>query len=123
MNKIIYLDNAATTKPSEKAIQAMIKAGEHFGNPSSLHGLGLETEKLIEAARKTIAQKLGVDAKGILFTSGGTEANNTAIFGVARARKKTGTRIITSKTEHPSVLEAFKQLEKEDFEVIYRRQS
>ena len=119
MNKIIYLDNAATTKPSEKAIQAMIKAGEHFGNPSSLHGLGLETEKLIEAARKTIAQKLGVDAKGILFTSGGTEANNTAIFGVARARKKIGTRIITSKTEHPSVLEAFKQLENEGFEVIY----
>ena len=117
--KIIYLDNAATTKPSEKAIAAMVSTGEHFGNPSSLHGLGLETEKLIEAARKTIAQKSGADAKGILFTSGGTEANNTAIFGVARARKKTGTRIITSKTEHPSVLEAFKQLEKEDFEVIY----
>ena len=119
MNRIIYLDNAATTKPSEKAIQAMVKAGEHFGNPSSLHGLGLETEKLIEAARKTIAQKLGVDAKGLLFTSGGTEASNTAIFGVARARKKIGMRVITSKTEHPSVLEAFRQLEKEDFEVIY----
>lgn len=117
--KIIYLDNAATTKPSESAIQAMIKAGETYGNPSSLHGLGLATEKLIEAARKTIAQKLGVDAKGLLFTSGGTEANNTAIFGVARARKKIGTRVITSKTEHPSVLEAFKQLENEGFEVIY----
>lgn len=117
--KIIYLDNAATTKPSEKAIQAMVKAGEAYGNPSSLHGLGLEAEKLIEAARKTIAQRLGVDAKGLLFTSGGTEANNTAIFGVARARKKIGTRVITSKTEHPSVFEAFKQLENEGFEVIY----
>ena len=119
MNKIIYLDNAATTKPSEKAVQAMIKAAELFGNPSSLHGLGLEAEKLIDAARKTIAQKLGADAKGLLFTSGGTEANNTAIFGVARAKKKTGTRVITSKTEHPSVLEAFRQLENEGFDVVY----
>ena len=116
---MIYLDNAATTKPSESAVKAMIKAAETFGNPSSLHGLGLEAEKLVEGARKTVAAKLGVDAKGLLFTSGGTEANNTAIFGVARAKKKIGTRVITSKTEHPSVLEAFKQLEKEGFDVVY----
>lgn len=119
MNEIIYFDNAATTKPSEKAIEAMIKAGDAFGNPSSLHGLGLQCEKLIEAARKTIAAKMGVDAKGILFTSGGTEANNTALFGVARARRKIGNRIITCKTEHPSVIEACKQLQSEGFDVVF----
>lgn len=116
---MIYLDNAATTKPSDAAVQAIIQAAEAFGNPSSLHGLGLEAEKLVENARKTIASKLGADAKGLLFTSGGTEANNTAVFGAARAKRKIGRRVITSKIEHPSVLEAFKQLEKDGFDVIY----
>ncbi len=117
--KMIYLDNAATTKPSEKAIEAVVKAGGVFGNPSSLHGLGLEAEKLVEASRRTIADKLGTDSKSILFTSGGTEANNTAVFGVARAHRKLGMKIVTSKTEHPSVLEAFNHLESEGFTVEY----
>ena len=116
---IIYLDNAATTAPSQKAVQAMVKAAECFGNPSSLHGLGLETEKLITAARKTIASMLGADEKNILFTSGGTEANNMAVFGVANARGKLGNKLITSKIEHPSVLEAFRKLEKDGFDVEY----
>lgn len=116
---MIYLDNASTTKPCSKAIKAMVDAAEAFGNPSSLHGLGLESEKLIEKNRAVIASKLGVDKKKIYFTSGGTEANNTAIFGSARALKKRGTRIITSKIEHPSVLESFRALENEGFEVIY----
>ena len=119
MNDIIYLDNAATTKPSSAATEALVKAGEFFGNPSSLHGLGLAAEKLVEESRRNIAEKLSVKSENILFTSGGTEANNTAVFGVANAKKKTGTRIITSKIEHPSVLEAFKRLENDGFDVRY----
>lgn len=119
MTKEIYLDNAATTKPCAAAVNAMIEAAQIYGNPSSLHGMGFEAEKRVEAARKTIANILGVGAKNLLFTSGGTEANNTAIFGAARAKKKIGTRIITSATEHPSVLEPFKQLEKEGFDVVF----
>lgn len=116
---MIYLDNSATTKPSKAAVEAMIKAAECFGNPSSLHGLGLEAEKLINSSRKIIADMLGVESKNILFTSGGTEANNTAVFGVANARHKIGTKVVTSKIEHPSVLEAFRKLESDGFTVEY----
>ena len=119
MNKIIYLDNASTTKPSAEAIAAMTSALECYGNPSSLHSLGLESEKIVEKSRSVIASKLGADKKKVYFTSGGTEANNTAIFGVARALKKRGNKIITSKIEHPSVLESFRALEKEGFTVVY----
>ena len=84
---MIYLDNAATTKPSKAAVDAMIKAAECFGNPSSLHGLGIEAEKLINESKKNIADMLGVESKNILFTSGGTEANNLAVFGVAAVQK------------------------------------
>lgn len=116
---MIYLDNASTTKPSAAAVAAVTDALEHFGNPSSLHGLGLEGEKIIEKSRAAVAKALGVEKKCIYFTSGGTEANNLAIFGAARALKKRGNRIITSAIEHPSVLESFRALEKEGFEVIY----
>lgn len=116
---MIYLDNAATTKPCKEAVEAMCTAAEAFGNPSSLHGLGLEAEKLIAGSRNTIAQMLGVDSKTLFFTSGGTEANNTAIFGTAYDRAKLGKHLITTKIEHPSVLEAFRKLEKEGFEVTY----
>lgn len=117
--EMIYLDNAATTKPSPAAIDAMVKAGECFGNPSSLHGLGIEAEKMVEESRKVIAEKLGVSSKNILFTSGGTEANNTAILGVANARHKIGTKVVTCTTEHPSVLESFRHLESQGFRVEY----
>lgn len=116
---MIYLDNASTTKPSQAALSAMAKSAECFGNPSSLHGLGLEAEKLITESRKKIAGKLGVSEKNILFTSGGTEANNTVIFGTANARHKIGKRLVTSKIEHPSVLEAFYNLENDGFSVDY----
>ena len=116
---MIYLDNAATTKPSVKAVEAMMQAVTEFANPSSLHGAGLRVEKLITASREGIARILGVNGKDIYFTSGGTEANNLAIFGTADALKKRGMRVITSKIEHPSVLEAFKKLEKDGFEVVY----
>ncbi len=116
---MIYLDNAATTKPCQEAIDAMMMAAEEFANPSSLHGAGLGVEKLVEKSKEKIATRLGVDKKFIYFTSGGTEANNLAILGTARALKRRGMRVITSKIEHPSVIEAFKVLEKEGFDVIY----
>lgn len=116
---MIYLDNAATTKPCREAVEAVIKASEEFGNPSSLHGLGLRAEKLINEARSTLASRLKVDKKHIYFTSGGTEANNLAIFGVADAMKRTGKRVITSGIEHPSVLEAFKRLAAMGYEVVF----
>ncbi len=119
MNNIIYLDNASTTSPCPQAINAMKDALECYGNPSSLHRLGLESEKIIEKSRSIIASRLGADKKKVYFTSGGTEANNTAIFGMARALKKRGNKIITSKIEHPSVLESFKALENEGFNVVY----
>lgn len=116
---MIYLDNAATTKPSKAAADAMLMTAECFGNPSSLHGLGLEAEKIINKSRKTIAGILSVNEKCVYFTSGGTEANNTAIFGAAYDRIKSGKHLITTKIEHPSALEAFKRLENEGFEVTY----
>ncbi len=116
---MIYLDNASTTKPSEEAKKAALLAMENFGNPSSLHRLGMDAEKILKNTRDAISQKLSVDAKNIFFTSGGTESNNTAILGYARANKKRGNHLITTAIEHPSVLEPFKILEKEGFEVTY----
>ena len=116
---MIYLDNAATTKPSQKAAEAMLMSVEDFGNPSSLHGAGLRAEKLINGAKDNFAKALGVDKKNIYFTSGGTEANNLAILGAADVMKRRGNRVITSKIEHPSVIEAFKRLEKDGFDVVY----
>ena len=116
---MIYLDNASTTKPSEKAIAAAEKAFENFGNPSSLHRLGMEAEKVLKDARFAVAEKLFADEKNIFFTSGGTESNNTAILGYALKNKKRGMHLITTKIEHPSVLEPFKYLEKCGFSVTY----
>lgn len=114
---VIYLDNAATTKPCGAAVEAAMSACEEFGNPSSLHRLGLGAEKLVKAARKSVADMLGSPAESIYFTSGGTEANNTAIFGAARSSRKK--HLITTQIEHPSVSEPFKQLAKEGFTVDY----
>ena len=116
---MIYLDNAATTKPSQRAAEAMMMAISYFGNPSSLHGLGLQTEKLINSARDNIANMLGVNSKNIYFTSGGTESNNLAVYGVANSLKRRGKRVITSTIEHPSVMESFKRLENDGYDVCY----
>lgn len=116
---MIYLDNASTTKPSKEALDAVLNACENFGNASSLHGLGINAEKIITSAKEFIAKPLAADKKNIYFTSGGTESNNTAIFGAAYASRKRGKHLITTKIEHPSVLEPFKILEKEGFEVTY----
>ena len=116
---MIYLDNAATTKPSEKAVAAANSAFSDFGNPSSLHRLGLDAEKILKDARCTVAERLAADEKNIFFTSGGTESNNTAILGYCLKNQKRGKHLITTKIEHPSVLEAFKYLEKLGFSVTY----
>jgi len=116
---MIYFDSAATTKPCREAVEAAIKSAEIFGNPSSLHRMGLEAQKLVEESRQLIASKLSVDKKNIYFTSGGTEANNLAIFGASDMLKKRGNRVITTKIEHPSVLESFKRLEADGFDVVY----
>lgn len=114
---MIYLDNASTTKPSENVKKAAIQAMESFGNPSSMHRLGIDAEKIIKKAAENTAKVLGVKPENIYFTSGGTEANNTAILGYCRKNKKRGNHIITTMIEHPSVSEPFKVLEREGFEV------
>ena len=92
---------------------------EKYGNPSSLHSKGIEAQHELEAARKACADILSADSGEIYFTSGGTESNNTALFGAARALKRRGNRIITTAVEHSSVIEAAAELEKNGFEVIY----
>jgi cysteine desulfurase len=117
---IHYLDNSATTQVSESAAQAALTLmRENYGNPSSLHKLGIRAEKVIEAARETIAEKLSVNSKNIYFTSGGTEANNTALFGTAEALKRRGNRILVSAVEHSSVYESAKRLGETGYDVRY----
>lgn len=117
---IHYLDNSATTQVSESAAQAALTLmRENYGNPSSLHKLGIRAEKVIEAARETIAEKLSVNSKNIYFTSGGTEANNTVLFGAAEALKRRGNRILVSAVEHSSVYESAKRLGETGYDVRY----
>ena len=115
---MIYLDNAATTKPCEQAIKAAEEAARScFGNVSSLHRLGIESEKLMNSAKKTILKKLGLQGE-IYFTSGATESNNLAIRGVADAYKRRGNKIVTTAMEHPSVARTMDYLEKLGFEIV-----
>lgn len=115
-----YLDNAATTKPSGNVIEAVNHVMlEEFGNPSSLHSLGVNAERIIKETKSNIL-KLVKDRNGdVLFTSGGTEANNLAVLGAARAHARLGKHIITTSVEHKSVLNACGQLEDEGFEISY----
>ncbi len=116
----VYLDNNATTRVDDKVLEAMLPYfGEVYGNPSSMHGFGQESNKAMEEARKTIADILGVEASELVFTASGTESDNMAIRGVARAYKRRGNHIITSCIEHPAVRNTCKDLEKEGYEVTY----
>jgi len=116
--KKLYLDNAATTPTDPRVLQAMLPCfTEIYGNPSSLHAFGQTAKHLVEEARKTVASFIEASPEEIIFTSGGTEGNNTVIEGIAHARREKGNHIITSKTEHHSILEACHFLEKEGFEV------
>lgn len=116
----IYLDNSATTKPCDAAVKAVNEAlTECWGNPSSLHHVGINASDVLERARGSISSLLGCGEDEIIFTSGGTESNNLAILGSAYALRRRGKRVVTTAVEHPSVYETFKRLEEEGFEVIF----
>lgn len=118
--KMIYLDNSATTKPFDEVVESFVKVSKAFyGNPSSIHQLGLEAERLMVKAKEQMANLLEVSEQEIIFNSGGTEGNNTAIKGVALQHQGRGKHIITSSIEHPSVLEACESLEALGFSVTY----
>ena len=116
---MIYFDNGSTTKISEPVYEKLCDfLKNNFANPSSLHSIGFEAEKELIEARKKVANALNVTPDEIYFTSGGTEANNTAVLGIAEAYKKRGNKVITSNIEHPSVADSFKELEARGFEVV-----
>lgn len=116
----VYLDNSSTTKPYPAAVRAVSAAMEKdFGNPSSMHRLGLEAEHIVKAARGAVASSLGASPKEVFFTSGGTESDNTALFSVWESQKRQGTRILTSQVEHPAVLRACEKLERMGAQVVY----
>lgn len=118
----IYLDNSATTKPYQEVMQTFMAVNEqYYANPASIHAMGVESNALLMRAREQVADILKTEAKNVLFTSGGTESNNTAILGLARANTHKGKHVLTTEIEHLSVLESVKQLEKEGFEIDYLR--
>ena len=117
---MIYLDNSATTRQYPEVTREMLRyMDEFYGNPSSLYQLGVDSEKAVKKARTALQKAIGMEDGRVYFTSGGTEADNMAIFGAARALKRRGRRIVTTAVEHPAVLECCKELEKQGFEVIY----
>ncbi len=117
---MIYLDNCSTTKPRKEVISAMTDAlTMDFGNPSSLHRLGLITEKKIKEARETISSYLKVDSKEIYFTSGGTESNNIALQSIIKKFTRKGKHIITSNIEHASIMNVLKHYEAEGYDISY----
>ena len=115
-----YLDNSATTQVlrpvAEKALELMV---QEYGNPSSLHTKGFQARKQLEEARALVARRLGAQPEEVVFTSGGTESNNLAIFGAVQARRRLGNKIVTTAAEHDSVLNPCRELEKQGFEVVY----
>ncbi len=118
MEHIAYLDNSSTTKPSKRAVQYITRSLEcNWGNPSSLHRIGMEAEIALNDARECIAHTVNARADEIFFTGSGTEANNTALLSVLKAKSRGG-RIITTAIEHPSVLETAKRLGDYGFEVV-----
>jgi cysteine sulfinate desulfinase/cysteine desulfurase-like protein len=123
MNKLVYLDYAATTPIDEQVAQKMMKYMTFdgvFGNPASRsHGFGWQAEEAVETAREQIAELINADPREIVFTSGATESDNLAIKGVAQFYSGKGKHIITSKIEHKAVLDVCRELETEGFEITY----
>ena len=116
----VYLDHSATTRTDDDVAQLMVQyMTDHFGNPSSIHSYGRVVRKAVEEAREKIANCIGADPNEIIFTSGGTEADNIAIRGVAYANKKRGNHIITSSIEHPAVMDTCKSLAREGFDITF----
>ncbi len=117
---LAYFDNSATTRQLDSVTDTMVEVmKECWGNPSSLYTAGFEAEKMVKAARKTVADSFGADPSEIVFTSGGTEGDNTAILETARARRREGKHVITSAVEHPAVLESCRRLEEDGYDVTY----
>ncbi len=118
---MVYLDNAATAKPCAECVEAVVKAaGERFGNPGSLHGMGIASGQIVSSAKKTILAALGggTALEGeVLFTSGATESNNTAILGTAEKYRRNGKKVVTTAIEHPSAAKAIDLLEARGYEV------
>ena len=120
MHRIVYLDNAATTKVHPQVLEAMLPYfSEYYANPSSIYKVGRDARKVVEDAREDIARYLNAQPKELVFTSCATESNNLAIKGVAYAQRQKGNHIITSTIEHSSVIKVCKELEREGFEVTY----
>ena len=116
----VYLDNSATTRTFDEVTEYMTHIMKDvYGNPSSMHLAGLNAEKEIIKAKKTIADIMKVDEREIIFTSGGTESDNLALIGCATAARRAGNHLITTKTEHPAVAETMKYLEEQGFDVTY----
>lgn len=117
---MIYLDNSATTKPCIQAVEAMTKAmTENWGNPSALYNFGIDTARELRSARHQVAAALGAEPDRVFFTSGGTEADNWAIFGTVKRLGKRGKHIITTAMEHHAILNCTKDLEAQGYEVTY----
>lgn len=117
---MIYLDNSATTKPCPEAVDAVAEAmTQGWGNPSALYDFGIDTAHKMLSARNQVAKALGAERDRVFFTSGGTEADNWAIFGTVKRMGKRGKHIITTAIEHPAVLNCMKELEAQGFEVTY----
>ncbi|HIU25869.1 MAG TPA: cysteine desulfurase [Candidatus Copromorpha excrementigallinarum] len=117
--KMIYLDNSATTKQYREVTEIMVRyMEEDFGNPSSLYQLGVDSERAVRKARKQVKEAMNAGEGDIYFTSGGTEADNMALMGAARALKRQGNRIVISSVEHPAVLQCCRRLEREGFDVV-----
>lgn len=115
---MIYFDNSASSPMSEGVLDVMGEELRRFANPSSLHRLGFEAEQRLKKAREQVAKSIGALPEEIFFTSGGTEADNLAIFGAVQKLRRRGNRIITSDSEHPAVAKCMEKLEKDGFEVI-----
>ena len=117
---MIYLDNSATTKPCAEAVAAMTAAlTENWGNPSALYGFGIDAAKLLRTARMQVAAAMGAEPDRVFFTSGGTEADNWALFSTAKRFGKKKKHIITTAIEHHAILHAMQELEHQGFEVTY----
>ena len=117
---MIYLDNSATTKPCREAVEAMTAAMvEGWGNPSALYGFGIDTAHALRDARRKVATVLGAEPDRVFFTSGGTEADNWAIYSTVKRYGKRGKHIVTTAIEHHAVLNCMKDLESKGFEVTY----
>ena len=117
---MIYFDNSSTTLPNESVLDSFIAATKRFyANPASLHVLGREAEALLDRSKEQMLTLVGNDGGNVVLTSGGTEANNLAVIGLAKAYRSRGNHVITTEIEHPSVMNACRELEENGFEVDY----